>query len=82
MDVTEKGQNWHLCECVCVCELHTCVVAVSSIHEGETSWHCYSSGSNGIQLMTELIEGLTPAAADKTAMCVCAFLCVYSVSAL
>lgn len=41
---------------------------VSSIREGETSWHRNSSRSNGIQLMTKLIEGLTPAGADKAAL--------------
>lgn len=48
-----------------------CVLAVASIREGETSWHCNSSGSNGIQLMTKLIEGLTPAVSDKAALFVC-----------
>lgn len=48
------------------------VLAEASIHEGETSWHCNSSGSNRIQLMTKLIEGLTPASPDKAALlCVC-----------
>lgn len=47
------------------------VLAVASIREGVTAWHCNSSGSNGIQLMTKLIEGLTPAVPDKAALCVC-----------
>lgn len=53
-----------------------CVLAVASIREGETSWHCNSSGSNGIQLMTKLIEGLTPAVSDKAALFVCACVCL------
>lgn len=66
------------CYAVCVCEHNTCVLAVSSMHEGEMSQHCNSSGSNGIHLMTKLIEGLTPAGADKAAdsvsvYTVCAF---------
>ncbi len=66
---------------MCVCERdrehNTCVLVVSSIREGETSWHCNSSGSNGIQLMTKLIEGLTPAGADKAALSLCIYcMCI------
>lgn len=76
-----KGQNWHVCNaprervCVCVRERYMRVLAVASMHEGETSWHCNSSGSNRIQLMTKLIEGLTPAVPDKAALlCVCVYV--------
>lgn len=54
------------------------MLEVSSIREGETSWHCNGSGSNGIQLMTKLTEGLTPAGADKAALS----LCIYSICIL
>lgn len=50
------------------------MLAVSSIREGETSWHCNGSGSNGIQLMTKLIEGLTPVGADKAALSLCVYI--------
>lgn len=62
-----------VCDCmrVCACLYNTCVLAVSSIREGETSWHRNSSGSNGIRLMTKLIEGLTRTGTDKAALFVC-----------
>lgn len=47
------------------------MLAVASIREGEPSWHCNSNGSNAIQLMTKLIEVLTPAVSDKAALFVC-----------
>lgn len=53
--------NWHLCARESI--MH--VIAASSTSEGGTSWLCSGRESNGIQLMTKLIEGLMPAGTDK-----------------
>lgn len=58
------------------------MLAVSSIHEGETSWLRNSSRSNGIQLMTKLIEGLTRAVSDKVALFVSVHADIYAISVL
>lgn len=62
---------------VCKAQHNTCVLAASSTSEGETSWLCNSSGSNGIRLMAKLIEGLKPVGADKASLF---FLCIYFIS--
>lgn len=52
------------------------------VREGETPGHCYGSGSNGIRLMTKLIEGLTPAGTDKASSvyyCICIFVFCVSI---
>lgn len=68
MDVSEKEPNWHLS----ITAEYVCLPPVRVSRHGR--------GSNGIQLMTKLIEGLTPAGADKPRLsfciyCMCVFVC-------
>lgn len=66
MDVSEKELNWHLS----IKAEYVCLPLVRVSRHGR--------GSNGIQLMTKLIEGLTPAGADKPRSSFCIYcMCVF-----
>lgn len=75
---TELASVFHSV-CARMWMIRACLWCLQS-ERGETPRHCNSSASNGIQLMSKLIEGLTRAGADKAALLV--RVCMYTVAML